>query len=300
MTTNSRKVLMSIFTLGVLYYLCNQQEIKENFAGMANTFRPIVVTEFEGKNNQFFSVPGTFQSSLAPRMSGGVDFGSNIRYNMPSANNMGVNPESPIGYANMVGSSNVCSCSRDSIQIKEGFCSRCNGAVGCRKGGGGTPANSIGPGTGPASSFALNNFNQVENSLQTVETTDMLPVQDMSNGVVVNALGEAVAQPVIYDRYIYANQKSRLYAQGDPIRGDLPIVPCKGQWFTPNVHPQIDLRDGALAVVGGVNNSTANELLALQSAASGGILDVGAGINYSVQKSSFLNPAGDIQVSAFP
>jgi hypothetical protein len=36
---------------------------------------------------------------------------------------------------------------------------------------------------------------------------------------------------VVYDRYIYANQKSRTHGLGDPIRGDLPIVPCGSGWF---------------------------------------------------------------------
>jgi hypothetical protein len=38
----------------------------------------------------------------------------------------------------------------------------------------------------------------------------------------------------------------------------------------------------------------------LKSASSGGYLNTGSGINYSVQKSSFATPSGGIRVSAFP
>lgn len=131
--------------------------------------------------------------------------------------------------------------------------------------------------------------------------TSMLPVQDMS-GQFVNELGEEVTQPIVYDRYIYANQKSVVQAQGDFIRGDLPIVPDDTQWFASRYrNPVTDLRSGALAVLGGATNDTTRELLALQAASVGGILDVGSGVNYSVQKQSNLSASGsDISVTAFP
>lgn len=307
MSNSTKNVMLSIFTLGVLYYMCQgATEMRENFAGNMVPTKWRVNRVFGGpQKGSFMTVPGTFQNNLSPRMSGGVDFGSNIRYNMPSLKNMGVNPASPLNYANMVQPQNVCSCSQNSIKQVEGFCQSCNGAVGCRLGGGGAPMdnnNFVGPSTGfnnVQSGFAAGNFNQKDNNLNYIETTDMLPVQDM--GTAVNAVGETINQPIVYDRFIYANQRSRLYALGDPIRGDLPIVPCKSEWFRPSVSPNIDLRDGAIAVMGGINNATSNELLALQNAAAGGLLDTGAGINFAVQKSSFLtHGGGDISIRSFP
>jgi hypothetical protein len=35
----------------------------------------------------------------------------------------------------------------------------------------------------------------------------------------------------VYDRFIYANQKSRRRSQGDLIRGDIPIIPTNNAWF---------------------------------------------------------------------
>jgi hypothetical protein len=131
----------------------------------------------------------------------------------------------------------------------------------------------------------------------TIPTTQRLSV--------MNAGGE-VEQPIVYDRFIFANQRSRLYGLGDPIRGDLPIAPVKSDWFRPSVHPTIDLRDGAMSVMGGMNNTTANELRALQTITTGGV-DVN---NPSYEQ--IMNPAtsqrmsalgvgqNDIQVTAFP
>jgi hypothetical protein len=58
---------------------------------------------------------------------------------------------------------------------------------------------------------------------------------------------------IIVDRLIFANRNSQLRAMGDPIRGDLPIVPNPPGWFTPSVTPQIDLQRGALNFLAGAN-----------------------------------------------
>jgi hypothetical protein len=284
------KNVLVIFTLGVLYYLCNQQpQVRENFAGNFSPTKWKVNRVYATPKGEFMDVPGNYQASLSPRFAN-VDFGANIRYNMPSLKNMGVNPASPLNYANMIGTNNCAGCGSAPAKLKEGFCNSCN-VGGCRKGGSGAPLE--------AGSVPQSAASQQFQNLEYTQATDMLPVQDMSTSV--NALGETIEQPIVYDRFIYANQRSRLYALGDPIRGDLPIVPCSNEWFRPSVHPQIDLHSGALAVIGGVNNQTSNELLALQNAAAGGMLDTGSGINYSVQKSSFLSGGGgDVKVSAFP
>lgn len=45
----------------------------------------------------FFTVPGTFQPTLAPRFSN-VNYGPNIRYREPSNNHLGVPPNHPFIY----------------------------------------------------------------------------------------------------------------------------------------------------------------------------------------------------------
>lgn len=72
---------------------------------------------------------------------------------------------------------------------------------------------------------------------------------DMCN---INIMGTE-SQPVIYDRLMYSNMRSRLRGQGDYIRGDLQIVPdnyktgCQhNNWFQVSVKPERDLNPGAM------------------------------------------------------
>ena len=72
--------------------------------------------------------------------------------------------------------------------------------------------------------------------------------------------------PVIYDRLMYAPQRSKLYAGGDAIRGDLAIEPSNhGGWFDVSVNPETDLRSGAMGILIGHNNEAGRELAALKS-----------------------------------
>jgi hypothetical protein len=286
---------LSACALAVQNYT-RSNEVKEHFAGLtSNTFKPIKQRVAVVKGDMF-EVPGNYQSSLSPRFSN-VDYGANIRYNMPSANNLAVNKNNPLTYGDMIFKSGQIG-GQDACTV-EGYCNGSCGAVGCRKGGGGAPVmktSNLVP-----SSFAENNYKQQVGQLEYNKVTDMLPVQSMSNCAPANALGQAQTQPIVYDRIIYANQRSRLYAAGDPIRGDLPIVPVQSDWFRPSVHPQIDLRNGAIAAMSGLDSSTTKEVLALQNAASVGLIDTGSGINYAVQKSSYAGAGGsDVQITAFP
>jgi len=78
-------------------------------------------------------------------------------------------------------------------------------------------------------------------------------------------------QPIIVDRLIFANRNSQLRAMGDPIRGDLAIVPNPPGWFTPSVTPQIDLQRGALNHLAG-DNSPSQQLDNLFRMSSSGLL----------------------------
>ncbi len=188
----------------------------------------------------------------------------------------------------------------------ESYCGSCGGgygcrgcgAVGCRKGGGGPPAHPL---SAPATTklmtadYAAPSFKQSVSEHETTPTTSLLPVGDMT---MMNSFGE-IEQPIVYDQLIFAQQRSRLYGQGDPIRGDLPIIPCKNEWFRPSVHPQIDLRDGAMFVMGGVDNGTTKELVELQNAAVGGVsnaFSTASGVNFAIEKSSYLTSGADLEV----
>lgn len=96
-----------------------------------------------------------------------------------------------------------------------------------------------------------------------------------------------------YDRLVYAQKRSRLHGLGDPIRGDLPVVPIQDQWFRPSVYPNIDLRQGAITTISGHDNTTAKQLRALQSDFSGKTALAQKDISFDGRQS-------DIYVTAFP
>ncbi|ABF82137.1 hypothetical protein MIV107R [Invertebrate iridescent virus 3] len=96
----------------------------------------------------------------------------------------------------------------------------------------------------------------------------------------LTADGDA-SQPIVYDRFIYANKKSRLRQHGDPIRGDLPIIPHNSDWFRPSVTPHLDLKEGALQAIGGFDNGTNNQLSALMNASAGNALQTFGGAAFS-------------------
>lgn len=79
------------------------------------------------------------------------------------------------------------------------------------------------------------------------------------------------------ERLIFSTAKNRLRGQGDPIRGDLPVIPCNPEanpnsnvWFRPSANPQSMLNGGAMNVLGGTGNTTAMQLAQLMSNANGG------------------------------
>lgn len=204
-----------------------------------------------------------------------ADYGAFIKYNMPSKEHQGV-PTDPLSYGNMV-KDNYSHCGGDNY---------------------GTPLE------GSEAIHGAMHANYAH------DTTDMLPVNDMCAG----SMG-APNQPIIYNRFIYANQKSRLNGAGDRIRGDLPIVPelpnsdpNSQVWFRPSVHPHIDLTQGALTAMAGRNNDTSKNLENLMQASSSGTLQSFAGAaapqhNLNSVNNKYLSTTaagGDIQVTSFP
>lgn len=251
-----------------------------------------VQREVKTGKGDFYSIPG-YQATLSPRFSN-TQYGANIKYNMPDYKNQAV-PCEPLDFGNMANEN-----------YQENFtenygCGSCGGgcgAVGCRKGGGGA---SDFHGSAPLmqQDFAAGNYHEaldsVEDKNKLSQATDMLPVGDMTT---VNALGDPI-QAVVYDRFVYANSNSRLRSQGDPIRGDLPIVPCAAEWFRPSVYPNLDLHQGAMNVMGGVDNSTTQAMADLINSTSGE--SIIAGVNMASMKNTMTNQSmSTVQVSAMP
>lgn len=101
-----------------------------------------------------------------------------------------------------------------------------------------------------------------------------------NDGLLTTGEGEVV-QPVTYDRFMFSNKKSRLREHGDPIRGDLPIIPHNSDWFRPSVQPHIDLKEGAMQVMGGFDNDTNNQLSMLMATSAGNAMQTFGGVNFS-------------------
>lgn len=101
-----------------------------------------------------------------------------------------------------------------------------------------------------------------------------------NDGLLTTGEGDIV-QPITYDRFMFSNKRSRLREHGDPIRGDLPIIPHNSDWFRPSVQPHIDLKEGAMQVMGGFDNDTNNQLAQLMSASAGNALQTFGGMNFS-------------------
>lgn len=292
-------VLLAVFALYKLNIGGSKSQSHEKFGMLPSRTWKVDRVAAESpcamKKGDFYSVPGNYQSILEPRFSN-VDYGANIRYNMPSYEHQAA-PCDPLEMGQMV--------RENYSETKEDYgCGACGGgcgAVGCGKCG--VPLDTKAGAPMMKADYANGNFNEVTDRLykeagaQYPEATSMLPVSDMTT---LNALGE-VSQPIIYDRYIYANRNSRLRSQGDPIRGDLPIVPCAADWFRPSVHPNIDLQEGAMNVLGGNWNETSAQLADLIYQSSGRADRTFAGVDMSSQYlAKVSNALSDVTVSAFP
>lgn len=261
------KVMREVYPKG-----CNPYSLQNNYQSMLGS-------------EKFVSRP-SLQGTLSPRFSN-VDYGAHIRYNMPSYKNQG-SPRSSLDMGNMAKESfQDYGCAND--QCSDGKCGK-----------GDVPLGLPGSGRGTVSEDPnyVKEMNSIYKSHNAPPGVNSLAVGDMTT---IGADGN-MTQPIVYDRYIYANQKSRLRALGDPIRGDLKtIVPCNYGWFNPAVNPKIDLHEGAMNVLGGVSNSTANALDELQFAASGGVGSISSGVDMTNEFGTTLGAGmADVNVTAFP
>jgi hypothetical protein len=225
-------------------------------------------------HEKFYSNP-SFQGILEPRM-GNVSYGSNITYNMPDYKNLAV-PCDSLAMADM-----ATEKYKNSVEN-----------YGCNSNTSMTP-----PKVTSSSQEYENEMNSLYDSEHStgVLSDGLMAVGDMTT---IDALGQ-VSQPIVYDRYIYANLSSRLASQGDMIRGDLAITPNVGTWFNVSANPNIDLQTGALNVMGGYDNESARQMASLVNTSSGGFDTTIGGIDMQNQFGTMTSAAGgDIQISSF-
>ncbi len=355
------KLLVTIVALCATMLAIKRYESTKSVEGFLGNLPSMQTKVWRGLGNakgDFYSIPGQYQAMLAPRNQGAIDYGANIRYNVPAYNNLAV-PHDPLAMSDMVGPrvrkpqrAAPRAAAQTVSQTVPGyspsatvpnFAPRIPSAAGqpfaapqarenyrapnhqerkshsredfrgptCGPGGqslafaGGAPITPAG--------FAAGNFNEAKQNLWEnkgeIRPVSMLPVGDMTT---INSNGEIV-QPVVFDRFVFANRNSRLRSQGDAIRGDLPIVPCGPDWFRPSVHPNLDLQQGALNVMGGFDNTTARNMAQLIDIASAGTTSTIGGINMPASfdinnraaqmnsMNSYLGGGmGDVVTTAFP
>ena len=234
----------------------NYNDQRQNMSGVANA-----------RIGEFYEVPGTYQASLNPRFEN-FDHGAHIKYNM-APQELRAAPENPLTFSNMIRENYV----NDSIPERGPQYQ--NGPI--------APAN-----------YAAGNFNDLMQKAHAIpgnpqftdkirmtdNSPNALPMRDMTTPAPAGSTGDGGnMQPIVYDRFIVANLKSQQAAQGDFIRGDLPIVPNNNGWFNTSYAPQKDLNQGAMAVLGGIRNESGQKLADLINAASGGTKTTQQGAN---------------------
>lgn len=218
-----------------------------------NTYSPLVKEGYEtqdtpGSSYPTYQVPGTQQSYLSPRQCS-TGLGSFVKYNMPSENYQALRANDPLmmkdSYCNPMNLANMV----EPVKTSEGFNYGLEGSA----------------------SNSYNNLVESNNRVSDNSVTNSLPITSMSASVGNND------QVVNYNRLIFALQRSRLNGLGDPIRGDIPVAPClpsdnpqSNVWFRPAAGnaPNINLRAGAMQVMGGNNQVSAQQTAELMSRAS--------------------------------
>jgi hypothetical protein len=230
--------------------------VKTQSNGKGNMYAVQGSTQSMLGSGPFVSFP-SYQSSPPPRFSS-TGYGAYINYSAAPYEAQGV-PRSPLGYGNMA---------EEGYQdVKEDY----SCGADCQTSGNPTGL----PGSGPPPPKAVDYINAANKMYEGgEESLSMLPLSSMET---VGIDGDT-QQVVTYNNFMYANQKSFTGGQGCPLRGDLAIAPCTTGWFNTPYRPNIDLRQGALNVMGGNFNETANALYSLQYTDSGGTEKFNSGV----------------------
>ena len=245
---------------GICYYFIPKKTL-ENFWSIPNmTSR--VQKVIQTKNGTTFSIPGVYNtnSKVIPNIGYKTDTNSKVVPNIGYKTDTNPIQSNPILYDKLSGSDN---------ELKEKYKKDYKNFI------------------NPSQKERITKKEEYTNPL------DLLPVSDMKS---VNANCD-IKYPIIYDRHMFANQKSRLYQNGDPIRGDLPIQPIETGWFRPAANPHVDLHKGALSALGGIENETSRQLMYLSAHNKGSKYIAGSGINAQVNNDMYLDKYGDVNVS---
>jgi hypothetical protein len=227
------------------------------------------------QKGQVFAAPPSMQAMLSPRFNSG-SIPASITFQPPSTSNMAYNPRQP-----MLGVATPGPGQTGSRQGQKAFpLNRCTGTN--------------------YSGNTVEGFQQ-PNSMIIGNTPSIIASAGQNPTAAVGMEdGGSAPQPVVFDRLITACRSSRLYALGDPIRGDLAIPPCNSGWFQVSVTPSIDLQQGALAVMGGTFNEQGQNLASLVNMSSGGTTTAISGVDMSTSINTCLAGAGnDVTSIAF-
>jgi hypothetical protein len=270
-------------------------------------------------SGQFFKT-ANMQALLTPRFSN-TNLGANIRYNLPDRKNLGT-PCDPLTFGDMAkegynpkpvqrseNAARTPGFRRENFELRENYgcgtgqCGEDAGVPSCGKGGYGLGHN-VGGAYELPTGYKNGNYGDVYNTLtldgQSAPVVSRpcdssgcevsrasLPIGTMSTADGGDGDGEDGPQFVIENRLVYAsNPKSRLAAQGDPLRGDIPIIPEQTGKFDVFPTINVDLRAGALSVMGGGSENNA-QTMALLMQATGNAKSTFAGVDFSEAGNKF-------------
>lgn len=245
------KTLMNIFgvvAVGALVagYMNNTQEdFIQNIT--YTTFREAAPI----KDSQFIMSAGQYQSTVPPRAVGN-GLGKAVYNNLPDNAYMGVDPTQAIisRGCSVVGGNQFASM----IDTKENF----------------DPSNAV-----PSTQAVFNPQGDAYANALPVGTMDTMTPDGK------------VEEVVVYDRFMMTSGGSATLRGGtNYIAGDLAIAPLTNSVFgnPMNAIPSVDLNQGALFALGGVNNQTAKDLYSLTSQYKGGTQFTFAGASVADQK----------------
>lgn len=238
--------------------------------------------------NQFLTYP-SYQANLSPRMNS-IGVTPFMRARMPDRANM-AEPINPLGYPRETSINRQNAMDYNKMVTKEKY-QGYNDAIAMT----GYP--------GPDYKANRSEYNKIAETLPKTEFLESIPVETMET---VSPDGQ-IENVRVVDQLVYSNLKSRLRGQSDPIRGDLPITPCQRGWFSVSVNPVVDLNQGALAVMGGLDNEQTKQTWSLASKYAGGVGQtassiaglgfnpIGSGSKMTLQKSLGMSPDEGVSV----
>jgi hypothetical protein len=224
---------------------------KENFESTDGLNNPGCIQEGYTGPNDFYTVPGTFQSELSPRFMN-EGFGANITYNFPEQRHLAAEPDNPLSLANNV--------ENYEQQVQENY------------------------------ENVETKFAQVHEPVPLPRSMDGPHREDyggkQNGGGSVEILpGVPTPQFKMYDRMIISTAKNNQTNSCDMIRGDLAIYPSTKScgWFQSRYADPMNLCTGALQVLGG-KSAVTEEIAALQLLSTSATTAGGASMDYLINE----------------